>query len=477
MVRISFGARFEVDSVDDAKRTAKIRIYAPSTHAPPPPRQPTAEEREAVAGSYRVELPAVDRLEFKAVAGLPARGQWRNGFDIADLNGDGKLDVVHGPLRKGAPVPVVLLGDGKGAFARWPAVRFPPDAALDYGDVAAADFNRDGPIDLALASHLKGIQVFVGDGAGSFRRWSEGIDFDAQRGVTGNPVFSSRAIRVVDWNLDGRPDVVAQAEGPVLVGGGATPGAIVSDGVRGLRVYLNQGDGTWKAIIDPGSRNFGEDLAVGDVDGDGGLDVLAGTQVEGYKALVNLRQSDGGWLPTPLEGLRPEAIVQSVLIEDLNADRRPDLVVGYLSNELGVTRSGVDVFYGRAAGARERRALYSVEGRAAVTALVAGDLDRDGVKDLVAFDSDGRSVVLLGDGKGGFARQPSDELRTADPGCRAYRARLIDLDGEPQPELVVNFAGESDEALRTLAGAPPSCATRGALRIWDIDMKRVVASN
>ena len=47
-------------------------------------------------------------------AGLPHEGQWRNGFDIADMNGDGLLDIVHGPPRKGDRRPHVFLGDGKG---------------------------------------------------------------------------------------------------------------------------------------------------------------------------------------------------------------------------------------------------------------------------------------------------------------------------------------------------------------------------
>ena len=47
------------------------------------------------------EVPQVDVLRLLPFGdGLPARGQWRNGFALADMNGDGYLDIVHGPARK-----------------------------------------------------------------------------------------------------------------------------------------------------------------------------------------------------------------------------------------------------------------------------------------------------------------------------------------------------------------------------------------
>jgi hypothetical protein len=147
--------------------------------------------------------------------GLPSSGQWREGFAIADMNGDGYPDIIHGPPRKAPGAgPVIFLGDGKGSWSRWREARFPP-LAYDYGDVQVGDFNGDGHQDLAFVVHLRGLIALLGDGKGGFRDASEGLDF----ALGGKTAFSSITLRLVDWSGDGRPDILAFGEGPGLMGG------------------------------------------------------------------------------------------------------------------------------------------------------------------------------------------------------------------------------------------------------------------
>src|SRR5256885_7736606 len=97
-----------------------------------------------IGARYQVDTPGGRRVKFVPFsAGLPTAGQWRNGFDIADMNEDGHPDIVHSPARKSPGAPVIFLGDGKGNWRRWSEARFAP-LPYDYGDAAVGDFNGDG---------------------------------------------------------------------------------------------------------------------------------------------------------------------------------------------------------------------------------------------------------------------------------------------------------------------------------------------
>src|SRR4051794_31137152 len=82
--------------------------------------------------------------------GLPHKGQWRHGFALADMNGDGRADIGFGPARKGTRSPAIFLGEPQ-AWKLWREAEY-PSAAYDYGAAASADFDGDGHADLALAT-------------------------------------------------------------------------------------------------------------------------------------------------------------------------------------------------------------------------------------------------------------------------------------------------------------------------------------
>jgi hypothetical protein len=426
--------------------------YEVSTAPARPASTPACSRRaEAGAAAERVTIPRSDRLRFRTFGkGLPTAGQWRDGFAIADVNGDGHPDLVHGPARKSLGGPVVFLGDGHGSWRRWTEAQFPA-RAYGYGDAQAGDVNGDGRVDLVFAVHLRGLIALLGDGAGGFTDASEGLDFAASADAGG---FSSRAIRLVDWDGDGRPDVLALGEGPRLVPG---RGVASADGVV---AYLNRG-GRWERRADrgPAARVFGQALATGDFDGDGHLDVATGSGILGRTDLVHLGTGDGGWttvdVPVP-----PRSYVRALAARDFDADGRADLVVGYLARVGEGWRTGIDVLYPRAGGRWDHRGLFAAPGREGVFALAAGDLDGDGRGDVVALDGAGDTLVFLGDGHGFFTREAAHIPRFPG-GCQGSHVELADLDGDGRDEVVASFAQEHSSV-----AAATVCPSGGGITAW-----------
>jgi hypothetical protein len=474
-VRLRYGMTLRLASYDDTTFYAKIFKTSPDDNKVRRNVAPTVEELARVAATYKVDIPAGGNLRLEPFeAGLPQRGQWRNGFALADMNGDRRLDIVHSPPRKGFQPPVIFLGDGKGGWKPW-ATKF-PSLRFDYGDVQVADFNRDGKQDLALAMHVLGVAVLLGDGKGGFTNWSEGLDFNA--GDSMGLGFSSRSLIPVDWNGDRLPDLLALGEGMGLATTGEAGAAARSAQSYGVVLYLNRGDGTWERQ-DQGNgaqQIFGDTVVLGDFDRDGRTDFATAAQVVGRKDLINLHQADGSWTPVEIPGVRGRAFVHTVAAADFDRDGATDLAVSYQSFELSVNRSGIDVFLSRGSGANmtfERRTLAAREGRDGWTALTAGDLDGDGAPDLVGISDSSQIDVFHGDGKGAFSRLATDPARATD-GCRGFDLAIGDLNGDGAAELVASFAGESTSAQTTLFRAidlpvENRCPGEGAVRAWLVE--------
>lgn len=471
----------EIDFIDQDDEFFYVRMYETDPLPPSDSGEPTPEQVEALEASYRFDTPTADRLRFQPFGrGLPRRGQWRNGFDVADLNGDGHLDILHPPPRRIMGHPVILLGDSQGNWRPWAEATFP--RTYDYGDAAAADFNGDGHMDIALGIHLQGVRVLVGDGQGGFTEWSEGTDFSVAGPGGGKPSqFSSREIAVVDWNADGRPDVLALGEGPQVANPfekGLSPerlrqrqGLIFV--IPGPVIYLNQGDGTWvKHSQDETDHEiFGDSLALGDFDADGRVDFAAASNLLTRKDLVHYNRSGGdgdgsggdGWLATSIHEVRSLGYVRAVTAADLDGDGRDDLAVTYMSFEHATWRSGLDLLYSRADGGWERRPLYSRQNKVGFFALDHGDVDGDGALDLAALDGDGAVWVWLGDGQGFFALEESPEMGPPSERCRGFHLRLVDLDRDGRDELLASFADEADAMFD-----PMRCPSQGGLSAWEV---------
>ncbi|HTG32443.1 MAG TPA: VCBS repeat-containing protein [Thermoanaerobaculia bacterium] len=465
VLRTAWG--INVDLVKEDDKFFYYKVYRQMGGAGPvagPQAGVKPEEVQKIAATYQVDTLESQLLKFVPFStGLPNRGQWRNGFDIADMNGDGHPDIVHSAARKEPGPPVIFIGDGKGNWRRWSEARF-PRLPYDYGDAAVGDFNGDGHPDIALGAHLRGLMALLGDGKGGFTEAGKGLDF-VLPGQGRQPGYSSRTITVADWNHDGRPDILAVGEGPrlnVVSRDQARPSTNTES--YGVIVYLNQGNGTWLRK-DQGTSNreiFSDSIVTGDFNGDRRLDFATGSSIQGRKSLVNYGREDGGWNAMDVD-VHPRSYVRSVDAADLDGDGLDDLLVGYMSYEGEAWRNGIDILYARKDGTWARRVLAAAEQRVEVSALAHGDLDGDGKLDLVALTGNGATWVFHGDGKGFFTRETTTGIPPFVGGCTGYYVRLADLDGDGKDEIVADFAGESSAMFD-----PDRCPSGGGLQAWHL---------
>lgn len=163
---------------------------------------------------------------------------------ILDANRDGILDLAASSGADGTVA--VLLGTGTGTFAA-PAT-FPVDAGAELAGLVAADLDRDGKPDIAVADRTAGtVAVLLGAGDGTF---GAPAAFAAGEDVT--------PLAVADLDRDGRLDLAA---------------ALSASGR--VAVLLGHGDGTFDAPVTFGAGGTGtRSLATGDFDRDGRLDFV-----------------------------------------------------------------------------------------------------------------------------------------------------------------------------------------------------------
>lgn len=397
-----------------------------------------------VAGRIRLE---------KAASSLPVEGLWRASFEVADVNEDGILDVVSPPSRIGGnPVLHIWIGNGKGAFTRWPltfteAGKEKPDPGVDYGGVAVGDIDRDGHQDVVSASHTAGLVAFFGNGKGGFHL--------VRAGLPGRE-FSAQAIALTDANGDGRLDIVASRD--IL---DTDTGDNQAVDMRQVRVYIYREPRSWQFHekgVDGGF--YSNSLLAWDYDGDRRKDVLTGSHYSGALTLLWRNEGNGRFSPVSFPEIEIYAFHFATAPGTHGRDRAPAFVDAYymsIHEPQQARAAGLTVYAFRAGKWERHRVWRKKDSKTLQYGLAMGDLDGDGLDDVVFPDSESRRLLI-------FFQQPDgtfveaaerDEPPLDAPGqC----VRLADLDGDGRLDIVLS---------KTVSSTRPD--DRGG---WDVYLNR-----
>ncbi|WP_348263298.1 VCBS repeat-containing protein [Telmatobacter sp. DSM 110680] len=370
----------------------------------------------SVTGSLAVAS-APANLSFRQVT--ISTGKGARFVAVADVNEDGKPDLIV--ANDDAETLTVLLGDGKGTFHLAPGSPIP--AGHLPNDIAVADMNGDGHLDLVIANHQSPyLRVLLGDGKGGFSL-AHGSPID----VHSNPhphgvavgAFSGRGVqdvvtdswgnnkielllgdgkgglqtpgryfnvgrrpyerpRSADFNLDGLPDIVTTNldEDTVTI--------LMSDGKGGFREATGSpfpaGAKPWQVAVGDFNRDGKIDLAIIPYE----RDVPRADQVT---VTALLGDGKGGFSPSHAQGLSLEGChgPNSLAIGDLNGDGFPDIVVHCAESP------SLAIFLG---GPGLRFSRINEPAESGWGGVAVADLNGDGKADIVTANHDNGTITV-----------------------------------------------------------------------------------
>jgi hypothetical protein len=406
---------------------------------------------EATAkGSAQFALVAerYEGIEIIGGVGMPTARHGANALSLGDFDGDGDQDLFWGDFFE----PAVLLIENIGSTCSNPSFQSQP-VTLPFADGSrTSGYNAPAPVDIDRDGDLDFLMGVIGGAFNPIRTGEDNFYFWERTAKDAFTLRTRRFLDGVDHGSDAMPafaDIDADGDLDMLVGSKINA---LTNSFPSLQIYRN--DGTAKAprfrAMDPLYLADAYNLAPapGDLDADGDIDLLVGTWNQDLLFVRNEGTARSPrWVTDPAATIKPpRASHVAPALGDLDGDGDLDLIVGQANGTL---------MYYRNSGSRQAPKFELVNerfgdikvGRRSTPALV--DLTGDGLLDLVIGHEDrGPLVVARNTGtrrEPKFARVDSIDLPLPPISAPA----VVDLDGDGVKDLMV---GTTSGGLRYYRG-------------------------
>ena len=367
-------------------------------------------------------------IEFQALPPVNI-GNGVTSVATGDFDRDGKIDVAVASYGSVS----VMLGNGDGTFK--PAVPYAVDGYVQ--SVAVADMNRDGKPDLVVSSWIgsangpiSSVAVFLGNGDGTFQ---SPITYSISLPPNLSAMEAAAGPLVVgDFNGDDIPDVAVDIDN----GSSLNP-------VAYILALTGNGDGSLSASGLFPSGTGATAVALGDFNRDGALDLAISSAGCGnqhcYDATVSILIGNGDGSFRPAVSYQTSTPPYAMAVADLSNDGISDIVtVGHSYNEFTGFAQSFDVLVGMGDGtfapAQSTPVSYFP------TTLAVADFDRDGKYDLAVGQL---SDLTFLQGIGNFSFQPSTSFPTG-PNQQIDNIAVTDLNHDDKPDLILGDAASGN---------------------------------
>jgi len=337
----------------------------------------------------------------------------------ADFNGDGFLDIAGTvPLTyyddNGIPNPhegvAILINDGDGTFA----VPYYITYEENLTSIVAGDFDNDGDADLATANNTSDdLAILLNDGNGGF--------------IVTSRLETMLPEKLVSFDFDDDGDLDLAA----TVSNGTQ--SDTQQGNQGVQIFLNDNSGNFTLSTLVRTSSTITDFTAADFDGDSDVDLVAGNRNVVATYTVMLNEGNGVFITSEISLLSEDSEnspqFDAIISGDIDSDGDID-VIATLDGSQAISHLTL-VNDGTGSFALGQTLYFGNPGPLAVF-----DLDNDGDIDIVTSNA----IFLTNNGQGFFTQ--AEESVTIPSLSYVTSLQLADLNNDNKNDLIISSMGQ-----------------------------------